>query len=135
MPDFSPFKNLSENLSDNDGIVKLWADTNLLKSDWKLEGTFGVDTYYYFFVPSDFIIQNNKVYYNNSYKYNKRQVYVYHSNGRWTEEIWVMDEGSLQSCEILTDERTKLPYVIKPSLGRFNFKTERCYFIPVGGMR
>lgn len=135
MPAFSPLNNLSENLSDSEGIVKLWAESNLLKSDWKLDGSFGGDIYYYFFIPSDFIIQNNKVYYNNSYKYIKRPIEVYHNGIRYSEEIWVMEESSLTECNILTDDRTKLPYVIKPSLGRYNFQTERCYFIPVGGMR
>lgn len=43
-----------------------------------------------------------------------------------------MEEGEMQECNIETDTKTKLPYVMSPTLGRYDYVSEKCYFIPVG---
>lgn len=126
--------NLSSNNSDGNGIVKLWTSANLKTANWKITGTFGIDFYNYFFVPSNYILDGDNFIYLFPFKYINSSVFVYYDDKPNTEAFWHLEKANNQSCELQTDENSRLPYVVKPNCGEPDYKPEKRFFIPVNGL-
>lgn len=131
--------NLNQNFGGN-GIVKLWASPNFKDSGWKIEGSFGVDLYSYFYIPSGFILSGGNFEYNFPLKYVNKEVSVtgwIEYRGRrdlqegLTEKFWHLEESSNEIVSLNTDSKTKLPYLIVPARGLPSFKEEYRFFLPV----
>lgn len=134
--EFSPYTNLNVDLSNN-GIIRLWASPNLMNSEWRLTGDITKDINSYFYLPADVIIINGELKYNNSYEYVKKEITVtgwcwYKSKldlqeGK-TEPFWHMVESENKTLKLETDDLTKMPFIMTPTLGRFNYTSEKRYF-------
>lgn len=127
---FTARTSLADNPSENDGIIKLWASPNLLDSEWKVEGEFGEDLYYYFIIPPGF-------YYDGGFRFNfpfnivHRQLDVYHDGIQKTEIIYNFEKANNKTVTLNTHKGTKLPYLIVPDVGAPNYYPEKRYFIPL----
>lgn len=142
---FNGPNNLYERIESNGfGLVRLWYSPNIFETEWKIEGEYGEDCFYYFIVPPGFYLDGNEFKYNFPYQYVYKQRtvtgYVYHSGVRdlidgKTEYFWSLDEQENVTCQLNTDMTSKLPYLLFPQaeLGfRSSIGEDRRYFIPVG---
>lgn len=131
-----------ETLAENGGIIVLWYNADLMNQNpWRTTGVYGLDTFYYFFLPAGFTHTGEDEFtYNFGLEYVKSSVavtgYVEHNGIRQlqegkTEPFWHLQESAPAKVTLQTDETNKLPYVEVPSRGLPSFATERRYFIPV----
>lgn len=128
---FTARNSLADNPSENDGIVKLWASPNLLDSEWKLNGNFGEDLFYFFIIPHGFYCDGNSFKFNYGFKIVNRPIDVYHDGIQKSEPLYVFEASSHPTCSLNTHKGTKLPYLIVPDVGEPNYYPEKRYFIPL----
>lgn len=127
----------------NGGIITLWNKTNVFNNTpWSTEGNYGEDIFYKFIIPAGFVFSGKKdtfiFNFGLKYVFKEREVtgYVNHSGQHWlqrgkTEKFWSLDESDPPEVQMLTDPDSKLPYLLVPSCGLPNHKTEIRYFIPL----
>jgi len=129
-----PQQNLSDDLSDSEGIIKLWGSPNLKNAqDWRTSGIFSTDLYHYFFIPHNFyFLSNNTFAYHFPFRYIFQNIKVFHDGIQTSEEFWRLQPSNDATSTIQTDIKTKLPYLFIPNLGQPNYKEIKSYFIPVG---
>ena len=132
----------SLNIAPDGGIIPLWYEANVFETQWKTDGVYGVDNFYYFFIPAGFIFFNepNTFLYNFGLKYvNKSEKvtgYVEHNGIRQLQEgktdpFWHLEESAPYEVKLETDQLTKLPFLSVPDTGLPNFMNEKRYFIPL----
>ena len=134
---WTPQTNLSQDLSSN-GIVKLWASPNYFNDqNWRTEGVFGVDLFYYFFIPYPYFYSDAIFYFDAPFKFEEKELRVTtkdpeHDGEQKTEKFWNLIPSSSPQVELQTDVKTKLPYLTSPDLGQPDYVAVKTYLIPVG---
>lgn len=97
---WTPLENLSTDLADGNGIVRLWCPPNYMDSQgWSTKPNFSNWLYSYFFVPANFYqTGENEFTYNFPFKYIKKYVEVYHEGIQRSEDFWRLEENQRKNC-------------------------------------
>lgn len=123
---FTPLENLEDDRTDGNGIIRLWFNSNVESGEWSTSGTFGEDSYKYFYMPTGFIFQNGQFFWEFNMMYQNIQIYLVNFWGLYSLPARIPQP-------LMTDPDTKLPYLLVPLDGRPNQVQEKRYFILVTG--